>query len=118
MSTRENHLTPVSRRVIFIRARVSLALLSLWENGGQLLVEHLQIERDSVTAMTFQTVQIHFLSQIFSTVAVACVAGVKRGRGRGRGNLGARVVSRPNSLPLPFRTPATQATVAAVAVVA
>jgi len=58
---------------------------------------------------------------------LACVAGVKRGRG----NLGARervgrarekekesvpllpppsrVVSRPNSLPLPFRTPATQA---------
>ena len=66
--------------------------------------------------MTFQTVQIHFLSKIFSTVAVACVAGVKRGRERG--NLGARVVSRPNSLPLPFRTPATQATVAAVAVVA
>ena len=52
---------------------------------------------------------------------IACVAGLKRGRGRGRrgrGNLGARepvghararMVSRPNSLPLPFRTPATQA---------
>ena len=42
---------------------------------------------------------------------IACVAGVKRERGRL--NLGARervgVVSRPNSLPLPFRTPATQA---------
>ena len=39
---------------------------------------------------------------------VACVAGVERGRG----NLGAHEsvwVSRPNSLPLPFRTPATQA---------
>ena len=53
---------------------------------------------------------------------VACVAGIKRGSG----NLGAgerlgrarekgkepppsRAVSRPNSLPLPFRTPATQA---------
>ena len=37
---------------------------------------------------------------------VAYVAGVKRGRG----NLGAqeRVVSRPNSLRLPFRAPATQ----------
>ena len=36
------------------------------------------------------------------------MAGVKRGRGK----LGARehVGSRPNSLPLPFRTPATQAT--------
>ena len=33
------------------------------------------------------------------------MAGVKRGRGRGRGNLGARL----NSLPLPFRRPATQA---------
>ena len=42
-----------------------------------------------------------------ATRVLACVAGVKRGRGRGRGNLG--VVSRPNSLPLPFRTPATQA---------
>ena len=54
----------------------------------------------------------------------ACVAGVKRGRGRGKfGRARARegerkgtllpppssVVSRPNSLPLPFRTPATQA---------
>ena len=58
--------------------------------------------------------------------SLACVAGVKRGRGRG--NLGARgerkgtpnpsppllpppsrVASRPNSFPLPFRTPATQA---------
>ena len=56
---------------------------------------------------------------------VACVAGVKRWRERG--NLGApervgrargapllpppsRVVSRSNSLPLPFRTPATEAT--------
>ena len=68
--------------------------------------------------MTFQTVRIHFLRKIFSSVAVACVTGVKRGRGRGRGNLGARVVSRPNSFPLPPRTPATQATVAAVAVVA
>ena len=57
---------------------------------------------------------------------IACVAGVKRERGRG--NLGARervgyarekgkegspppsrVGSRPNSLPLPFRTPYTQA---------
>ena len=55
---------------------------------------------------------------------VACVAGVERGRRRV--NWGARegerkgkefsllpppsrVVSRPNSLPLPFRTPATQA---------
>ena len=51
---------------------------------------------------------------------IACVAGVKRGRGRG--NLGARgrkrVVSRPNSLPLPFRTPATQATRVTVRVVA
>ena len=57
------------------------------------------------------------------------MVGVKRGRGRGRGNLGARervgrarekgeepllpppsrAVSRPNSLPFPFRTPATQA---------
>ena len=54
---------------------------------------------------------------------LACVAGVKRGRGRGRGNLGMRVIERkvtpppsslrrglaPNSLPLPFRTPATKA---------
>ena len=53
------------------------------------------------------------------TYSLACLAGVKRGRG----NLGARgrkersslpphlrVVSRPNSFPLPFRTPATQAT--------
>ena len=60
---------------------------------------------------------------------IACVVGVKRGRGRG--NLGAqsvwgargrkerspssflpppsRAVSRPNSLSFPFRTPATQA---------
>ena len=55
---------------------------------------------------------------------LAFVVGVERGRGRG--NLGARegerketpllllpppsrVISRPNSLPLPFRTPATQA---------
>ena len=43
------------------------------------------------------------------------MAGVKRGKGRGSGNLGAllpppsRTVSRPNSLSLPFRTPATQA---------
>ena len=34
------------------------------------------------------------------------MAGVKRGKGRGNW---ARVVSRPYSLPLPFRTPATQA---------
>ena len=52
---------------------------------------------------------------------VACVAGVKRGsgnlgaRGRKESNLlppPSRAVSRPNSLPrlpLPFRTPATQA---------
>ena len=38
---------------------------------------------------------------------VACVAGVKR---VGEGGIWARVVSRPNSLPLPFRTPATRAT--------
>ena len=55
---------------------------------------------------------------------LACVVDVERGRGRA--NLGARegerketpllllpppsrVISRPNSLPLPFRTPATQA---------
>ena len=54
-------------------------------------------------------------------MVVACVAGVKRGRGRG--NLGAReregtpppsrAVSCPNSVPLPFRTPATQATLVA-----
>ena len=45
---------------------------------------------------------------MFSIFKIACVAGVERGRG----NLGARerrVVSRPNSPPLPFRTPATQA---------
>ena len=35
------------------------------------------------------------------------MAGVKRGRGRG--NLGARARGALNSLPLPFRTPATQA---------
>ena len=43
-------------------------------------------------------------------VIPVCVAGVKRGRG----NLGTRegvgsVVSRPNTLPFPFQTPATQA---------
>ena len=44
-------------------------------------------------------------------VHIAYVAGVKTGRERG--NLGARerVVSRLNSLPLPTRTPATQARV-------
>ena len=54
----------------------------------------------------------HLLKSITS---LACMAGVKRGRGMG--NLGARgllpppsrVVSRLNSLPLLFRTPATQA---------
>ena len=72
------------------------------------------------------------LVELYSTDnEVACVAGVERGRGRG--NFGAResvwgargrkerkrgkvpllpppsrVVSRPNSLPLPFRTPATR----------
>ena len=45
-------------------------------------------------------------------VILACVAGVKRGRGKG--NLGTRervgrLVLRPNTLPFPFRTPATQA---------
>ena len=65
------------------------------------------------------------LVELYSTDnEAACVAVVERGRGRG--NLGARegerkerkkgsllpppsrVVSRPNSLPLPFRTPATR----------
>ena len=43
-------------------------------------------------------------------MVLACVAGVKRGRGRGefRRAPPSRVVSRPNSLSLPFRTPATQ----------
>ena len=43
--------------------------------------------------------------------ALACVAGVERGRGMGRALLPppSRVVSRPNSLPQPFRTPATKA---------
>ena len=48
---------------------------------------------------------------------LACMAGVKRGNlgARGRKERNSlpsplRVVSRPNSLPLPFRTPATQAT--------
>ena len=69
-------------------------------------------------------------------LSLACVADVEREMGRGRGNLDARgrkernackdaivfsiflrsdspppsrAISRPNSLPLPFRTPATQA---------
>ena len=72
------------------------------------------------------------LVELYSTDnEVACVAGVERGRGRGNlsaresvwGSRGrkerrkgkvsllpppSRVVSRPNSLPLPFRTPATR----------
>ena len=38
--------------------------------------------------------------------SLACVAGVWKGRER---EFPSRLVSRPNSLPLPFRTPATQA---------
>ena len=40
---------------------------------------------------------------------IAYVAGVKWGRRRGNLGVRERVVSRPDSLPLPFRTPATQA---------
>ena len=40
---------------------------------------------------------------------IAYVAGVKRGRRRGNLGVRERVVSRPDSLLLPFRTPATQA---------
>ena len=34
---------------------------------------------------------------------------VLKGEGEGEGGIWVRVVSRPTSLPLPFRTPATQA---------
>ena len=47
-----------------------------------------------------------------SPIKLACVAGVERGRGRGRGNLGAResVWGAPKfPLPLPLSTAATQA---------
>ena len=70
------------------------------------IIEYLQLHKTAYTG--FKSL---FMS---STRVVPCVAGVKRGRGRGRGNLGAqgRKVSRPNSLHLPFRTPAAQATLA------
>ena len=68
------------------------------------ITENLQLNKTAYTG--FKSL---FMS---STRVVYGVAGVKRGRGRG--NLGAqgRKVSRPNSLHLPFRTPAAQATLA------
>ena len=44
------------------------------------------------------------MKTIYTTRCVACVTGVKRGKGRGGGNLGAQERVGP------FRTPATQAT--------
>ena len=58
-----------------------------------------QNTRDEKHVVSFQVLSI-----------LACVACVKRGRIRGNWGARERVVSRAYSLPLPFRTPVTQAT--------
>ena len=50
---------------------------------------------------------VWYLLQSSTGAFLACMASFKRGRGME--NLSTRVVSRSYSLPLPFRTPATQA---------
>ena len=103
-------------RVEFLKT-FYLALPSAHEQGATLEIPKRRLPAELPCNSMAKGQSVYVTSVKFLTVPVAYAAGVRKGRERGfRAQdvpllpSSLRAISRPISLPLPFRTPATQAT--------